>query len=102
MAEGKRIREYVERFAPTRAATIQNPAEHYSAMFEEYLNRRSQVIEALEPAGTQATDEERANPLLLMGQSRANRREAETIAWQEVVLDRYPAEVDESGNPLDD
>lgn len=102
MAEGKRIREYVERFAPSKASTIQNPTEHYSAMFDEYVNRRSQVIEALEPAGAQATDEERANPLLLVGKSRANRRQAEEIAWQEVVLDRYPAEVDESGSPLDD
>lgn len=102
MAEGRRLREYVERFAPSKAATIQNPTEHYSAMFEEYVNRRSQVIEALEPAGVQATDEDRANPLRLLGKSRANRRQAEEIAWQEIVLDRYPAEVDEAGQPLED
>ncbi|WP_186293138.1 hypothetical protein [Brevibacterium aurantiacum] len=71
-------------------------------MFDEYVNRRSQVIAALEPEGVQATAEERANPLLLIGKSRANRRQAEEIAWQEVVLDWYPPEVDESGNPLAD
>lgn len=102
MAEGQRIREYVERFAPSRAATIQNPTEHYSAMFAELVDRRSQVIADLEPEGVQPTAEERANPLLLIGKSRANRRQAEEIAWQEVVLDRYPPEVDESGNPLAD
>lgn len=102
MAEGRRIREYVETFAPSRAATIQNPTAHYSAMFDEYVNRRDEVIDSLEPAGMQATDEERANPLLLLGRSRANRRRADEIAWQEVVLDQYPAEVDEAGQPLQD
>lgn len=102
MVEGRRIREYVERFAPSKAATIQNPDEYYPAMFEEFAQRRSQVIESLEPAGVQPTDEERANPLTLIGKSRANRRQAEEIAWQEVVLDRYPAEVDETGRPLGD
>lgn len=102
MAEGQRIREYVERFAPSRAAAIQNPTEHYSAMFAELVSRRSQVIADLEPEGVQPSAEERANPLLLIGKSRANRRQAEEIAWQEVVLDRYPPEVDESGSPLDD
>ncbi|SMX91286.1 hypothetical protein BI49514_02384 [Brevibacterium iodinum ATCC 49514] len=102
MAEGRRIREYVETFAPTKAQTIQNPDEHYAAMFEEYVTRRSEVIAELEPEGKQATDEERANPLLLMGKSRANRKQAEEVAWQEVVLDRYPPEVDETGTPLED
>lgn len=102
MAEGRRIREYVETFAPSRAATIQNPDQHYSTMFEEYANRRSQVIADLEPEGVQATAEERANPLLLIGKSRANRRQADEIAWQEIVLDRYPPEVDETGTPLGD
>lgn len=100
MAKGQRIREYVERFAPSRAATIQNPDAHYQAMAEEYLNRWHQVLDELEPPGQQATDEERANPLVLIGRSRANRRQADEIAWQEVVLDQYPAEVDETGQPL--
>lgn len=102
MAEGKKIREYVETFAPSKAAAITNSDEHYRLMTEEYLQKWHQVLEDLEPPGVQATDEERANPLLLIGKSRANRRQADEIAWQEVVLDRYPAEVDETGTPLDD
>lgn len=102
MVEGRRIREYVETFAPSRAAGIQNPDEHYRLLSEEYLQKWHQVLEDLEPAGVQATDEERANPLLLIGKSRTNRRQADEIAWQEVVLDRYPAEVDETGTPLGD
>lgn len=102
MAEGRRIREYVETFAPSRASTIQNPDDHYQVLREEYLQRWHQVLESLEPEGAQATAEERANPLLLIGKSRANRRQADEIAWQEIVLDRYPPEVDETGTPLGD
>lgn len=100
MERSRQIREYVERFAPSKAASIQNPKQHYSDLATEYLQKWNQVLEELEPPGVQPSTADKADPLALMGTARRNRAQADETAWQEVVLDRYPPEVDETGNAL--
>ncbi|MFP3397168.1 hypothetical protein SB749_12570 [Brevibacterium sp. SIMBA_078] len=97
--KGTRIREYVEKFAPSRASLITDP-EHYVRLHEELSERQDQIFLSLEP-DRPPTVEETQDPLTLLGRSRRNHRQAQEMAWQEIVLDRYPAEVDEDGQPLE-
>lgn len=97
---GSSIRDYVQRFAPTRYAQIENPDEFFAGMLEELREARAAAIDSIRGEGWRPTEAEAADPLRLLGEGRRTSAQAHEIAWQEVVLDRFPPEVDEDGTPL--
>lgn len=90
---GTTIREYVQKYAPIRYAQVQDPATLFPAMMVEYANRVDEIVEA--------TPVNEADPLASLGMHRARVRQAQQQAWEEIVLERFPPEVDETGTPLE-
>lgn len=102
MAEIKNpILEHVRKFAPSRYAKIENPEEFFAEKLEELEDMEMTVLDALDKGVWTPTDEDRADPVAMLGRRRARISQATEIAWQRVVLDEYPPEVDEVGNPLE-
>lgn len=102
MTSGNSIQDYVQRFAPSRYAQIENPDEFFAGLREELRAARGAAIDAIRGEGWRPTQAEAADPLRLIGEGRRVSTQAYELAWQEVVLDRFPPEVDEDGRPLDD
>lgn len=96
------VEKYVKKFAPRQYAKIKDPETFFSSLLEEYQDRELEVIESLRTPPWQMPEEERNDPMLLLGRARAQNAQASEIAWQEIVLDRFPPEVDEAGNPLEE
>ena len=86
---GTTIREYVQKYAPSQYAQVQNPETLFPALMVEYANRVDEIVEE--------TPAEETDPLATLGKHRARVRQAQQQAWQEIVLDRFPPEVDETG-----
>lgn len=89
------VQEYVQKFAPKKYSTIQNPETYFHSLLQELQNAELDLIEAMPP------EPKSEDPLTIIGQHRANVNRAAEIAWQEIVLDRFPPEVDETGQPLE-
>lgn len=94
------ISEYVERFAPTEFATIQDPVTFFRKLNAEHSELAAQLQAEKLSAYLPWSPEYLADPMKMMGVGRRLQMEADREAMQEVVYDRFPPEVDSDGNPL--
>ncbi len=96
-----RIQDYARKFAPSRYAQIQNPETYFAQMLDELQEAQDAALVSMQGETWRPTPEEAAEPLKMMGRYRARTNAANELAWQDVVLDRFPPEVDETGQPLE-
>lgn len=90
------IQEYVEKFAPNRFSKIQNPQTYFQDLLNQLHETQRNIIEDMGP------EPETEDPLKIIGQHRSRVAMARELAWYEIVLENFPAEVDETGTPLEE
>ena len=99
MAEDvNKIQTYVRKFAPKKYAQIQDPQTYFQNLAQEREELIDRLVDQL--PDDPPTDEQLKDPLRFMGEHQRERQRIREIAHQEVVLDRFPPEVDENGEPL--
>lgn len=94
------IQDYVRQYAPSQYAEIRNPETFFPQMLNELQEAEDAALVSMQGETWRPSDEDRANPLKMLGEYRARTNAASELAWQQVVLDRFPPEVDETGEPL--
>lgn len=96
-----RIQDYVKKYAPSQYAQIQNPETFFPQMLIELQEAQDAALVAMQGEVWKPSDEDLSDPVKMLGEYRARTNAANELAWQEVVLDRFPPEVDETGEPLE-
>lgn len=95
------IEDYAKKYAPQRYAEIQDPETYFANLLDELHEATDAALVALQGETWRPTQEDVADPLRMAGEYRARTKQARELAWQEVVLDRFPPEVNETGEPLE-
>ena len=93
------IQTYVRRFAPKKYAQIQDPQTYFQNLAQEREELIDRLVDQL--PDDPPTDEQLKNPLQFMGEHQREIKRIHEVAQQEIVYDRFPPEVDETGKPLD-
>ena len=102
LKESNRIQDYVRKFAPSQYALIEDPETYFAEMLDELQQAQRANLNEIQGENWKPTAADLANPLAMVGRRRANYMAAAELAWSQIVLERFPAEVDEEGTPLED
>lgn len=95
MRTANTIQEYVEKYAPSGTARFQNPETYFQNLLNQLHQTQTDLLEDMGP------EPETADPMKIIGQHRARVAQARELAWERIVTESFPAEVDETGQPLE-
>lgn len=89
------IQEYAQKYAPKRYSKIQNPETYFHNLLNQLHETQQDILQDMGP------EPETNDPLKVIGQHRARVAQARELAWERIVTESFPAEVDETGTPLE-
>lgn len=89
------IQEYAQKYAPRRYSKIQNPETYFHNLLNQLHETQQSILEDMEP------EPETNDPMKIIGQHRTRVAQARELAWNQIVGETFPAEVDETGTPLE-